>query len=104
MSVMAAKAAAAKAAAAIQAQLQGAGSGADVNSKYPGMPIAWGLNMTEAQRETAYAQHTRQSRRLYVGSTSSVPHVKEHNKTWTSRSYGASSPQRGAHSTRSSQR
>ena len=68
MSVMAAKAAAAKAAAAIQAQLQGAGSGADVNSKYPGMPIAWGLNMTEAQRETAYAQHTRQSRRLYVGS------------------------------------
>ena len=38
MSVAAAKAAAAKAAAAIQQQLHGMGSGADVNSKYPGMP------------------------------------------------------------------
>ena len=46
----------------------GMGSGADVNSKYPGMPPAWGVGMTEAQRDAAYAQHTRQSRRLYVGS------------------------------------
>ena len=68
MSVAAAKAAAAKAAAAIQQQLHGMGSGADVNSKYPGMPPAWGVGMTEAQRDAAYAQHTRQSRRLYVGS------------------------------------
>ena len=68
MSVAAAKAAAARAAAAIQQQLHGMGSGADVNSKYPGMPPAWGVGMTEAQRDTAYAQHTRQSRRLYVGS------------------------------------
>ena len=73
MSVEAAKAAAAKAAAAIQAQLGMPLGYADVDAApadpalYPGMPEGWGAGMNEPQRQTAYAQHTRQARRLYIG-------------------------------------
>lgn len=79
MSVEAAKAAAARAAAAIQAQLgvnlgvsvaggAGAPAGADVSARYPGLPQGWGAGLNDAQLAAAYQQHTRQSRRLYVGS------------------------------------
>lgn len=67
VSADAARAAAQRAAAAIQATLAAAGHDAADPSRYPGMPPGWGSGMTEEQRAAAYHQHTRQSRRLYVG-------------------------------------
>ena len=67
VSADAARAAAQRAAAAIQATLAAAGHDAADPSRYPGMPPGWGAGMTEEQRAAAHHQHTRQSRRLYVG-------------------------------------
>ena len=72
MSADAAKAAAQRAASRVHASLGMISGGssiaaADLAARYPGMPPGWGAGMTEAQRDAAYHQHTRQSRRLYVG-------------------------------------
>ena len=40
----------------------------DLSATYPGVPPGWGAGMNEPQLRAAYQQHTRQSRRLYVGS------------------------------------
>ena len=69
MSADAAKAAAQRAASRVHASLGmiSGGPTAIDPARYPGMPPGWGAGMTEAQRDAAYHQHTRQSRRLYVG-------------------------------------
>lgn len=40
----------------------------DLSGTYPGVPPGWGAGLNESQLRAAYQQHTRQSRRLYVGS------------------------------------
>lgn len=67
MSAETAKSLAERAASAIRASLGLVGNNGADPSKYPGMPHGWGAGMNAAQLQAAYHQHTRQSRRLYVG-------------------------------------
>ena len=67
MSAETAKSLAERAARAIQQTLGLVGAAGADPSRYPGMPPGWGAGMSAAQLQAAYHQHTRQSRRLYVG-------------------------------------
>ena len=67
MSAETAKSLAERAARAIQATLGLVGAAGADPSRYPGMPPGWGAGMSASQLQAAYHQHTRQSRRLYVG-------------------------------------
>jgi hypothetical protein len=62
-----AKSLAERAASAIRRTLGLVGAAGADPTQYPGVPHGWGAGMTEAQLQAAYHQHTRQSRRLYVG-------------------------------------
>ena len=72
MSASTAKSLAERAASAIQRTLGLVGAAGADPSMYPGMPPGWGAGMSAAQLQAAYHQHTRQSRRLYVGN---IPRV-----------------------------
>lgn len=72
MSASTAKSLAERAASAIQRTLGLVGAAGADPSMYPGMPPGWGAGLSAAQLQAAYHQHTRQSRRLYVGN---IPRV-----------------------------
>jgi len=67
MSAEVARSLAERAASAIRASLGFVGAQGADPSEYPGMPPGWGAGMSASALQAAYHQHTRQSRRLYVG-------------------------------------